>query len=77
MADAVTTGDENHGNGTKLRHEQGIVIGAADHFLERQLELAASAGDGFNQSGSTQGRGVQIDALDLKINGAPATDGRN
>ena len=33
VADAAAAGDEDHGDGRDAGHEEGVVIGAADHVL--------------------------------------------
>src|SRR6266404_1358121 len=74
MADATTAGDEDHGGGTDLRHEQGIVIGAANHLLHFQIEMAADLNKGVDQLRIANGRRVHVQALALKIHSATAAN---
>ena len=76
MADTSAARDEDHGRGADFGHEERIVIGAADHFLGRQLKLATNFKNGVNQAGITKGRRLHIETLDLKIDTAAPTNFR-
>ena len=66
MADAAPTGNENHGGGANLGHEQRVVVSAADHFLQRQTKLGTDARHGIDQLRIANRWRIDVNAFDSK-----------
>src|SRR5258708_3073012 len=77
MAYAAAAWDKDHGRGADLSHEQGIVIGAADHFFGRQIKLAANFKNLADQGRIPKGGVVHVEAVEVKIDSAALTNFRH
>src|SRR5436305_1710161 len=74
MADAVAAGNEDHGGGTDLSHEQGIVVSATDHFLHLQAEFTADTRHSIYQRQSAYCGRINVQSLDFELNPATTAD---
>jgi len=74
MADAAAAGDEDHGGRADGGHEEGIVIGAADHSFGGDVEVAAAFKSVFNEVRVANRRLVDVESLDLEFDTATGTD---
>src|SRR5437764_14294599 len=77
MTNASPARDKDHRRRTELSHEQGIVIGAADHFFGRQIKLVTNFKNCAGQGRITKGGLVHIEALDLKTDPTAPTNLRH
>src|SRR5271165_3413453 len=67
MTEALAAGDEQHTRGRDARHEQRIVIRAADHLQEGRVVLLAGVGEGVDDARGAVGGGVGGDLLGFDV----------
>src|SRR6266542_5867379 len=72
MADAAAARNEDHRGWAKLRHEQRIVIGPADHRLRRQLQRGANFPERRDHDGMASRRRIRVDQLQRPFDTAAA-----
>src|SRR5215217_5729260 len=64
MAHAIATRDEDHRGRRESRHEQRVVVGAADHSLVAQGATLTGGGDEIDDLDGAAGRRIGIDFID-------------
>ncbi len=70
MAHPAATWNKDHRHRADTRHKQRVVVGAADHDLVAQAEIAANCLDGRHQRWIACRWRVGIDRLDLPFDAA-------
>lgn len=60
MTVSIAAGDEQHGGRGDLRHEQGVVVSAADHASIDKIIFFASARQGGDHFGGADGWVVRV-----------------
>ena len=65
VAPAAAAGDENHFDRAQQRHEERVVVGAADHAAVFEAGVFRGGFGGFDETGIADGGGVGVDGFDV------------
>ena len=74
VTDTPLAGDEYHAGRGETRHEQGVVVGAADHREERESEGAARGLDRRDNHGAGGCRPIEVERFHLCAQAAGRPD---